>query len=79
VLQATGRETAARTAGPLSAGLRHLALSHRRPRWRTGLQPQVHKDPLDHRRFESDRDDPELAAAVLAVFEFEFDLEEPNE
>jgi len=73
VLQATGRETAARTAGPPSAGLRHLALSHRR----TGLQPQLHKDPLDHRRFESDRDDLELAAAVRAVFEF--DLEEPNE
>jgi hypothetical protein len=57
--------------------LRHLALSHRRPRWRTRLQPQVHKDPLDHRRFESDRDDLELAAAVRAVFEF--DLEEPTE
>ena len=77
MLRATGRETAARTVEPPPGSLRQLTLSHRRPRWRTGLQPQVHKDPLDHRRFESDRDDLELAAAVRAVFEF--DLEEPNE
>ena len=71
-----------RGRGPSSrdrAACGHLVLSRRCARWRTGLQPQVHKDPLDHRRFESERDDLALAVAVRAVFEFEFDLEDPTE
>jgi len=45
------------------------ALARRGPRRRPSLQPQVHKDPLDHRQFEDGRDDLELLTAVRTVFE----------
>ena len=66
--------TAARGAGAQSGSLPHVPAC-RRPRRRPGLQPQVRKDPLDHRRFENGRNDLQLATAVWAVFEVDLESE----
>ena len=65
---------------PRSGGLRHLTLRRRSLRRRSGLQPQVREDPLDHRRFEDGRDDLELPTAVRAVLQvdLEHSLEQPG-
>ena len=60
---------------PRSGGLRHLTLTRRSPRRRPGLQPQVRKDPLDHRCFEDGGDDLELPTAVRAVLQVDLESE----
>ena len=68
------------TVEPRSGGLRHLTLTRRSPRRRPGLQPQVRKDPLDHRRFGDGRNDLQLATAVWAVLQVDLEhrLKQPG-
>ena len=63
------------TVEPRSGGLRHLTLTRRGPRRHPGLQPQVRKDPLDHRRFDDGRNDLQLATAVWAVLQIDLESE----
>ena len=59
---------------PQSGSLPHVPAC-RRPRRRPGLQPQVRKDPLDHRRFDDGRNDLQLATAVRAVLQVDLESE----
>ena len=54
-------------------GRLQLRPTGRRARRRTGLQPQVREDLLDHRRFQDRRNDLQLAAAVRAVLQTELE------